>query len=369
MRQSILVFAFAIALAGFSQAQQDPKVELKDAATAAALAYEARDFAAASTHFRRATELADERLKTESQNQDLRDTRNAWAYNSACCSALVGNAEEALSTLHDLIDRGWLDWEDRLATDPDFESIRGADPRWRTMHEKARAALAAATYGFAEGVIIAPKSQDTRKVPGIVFLHGGGGNIETFRDAMTEVSARTGAVVIMVRGVVVHERGVFSYFQRDPKLDAARIEKWIAQAKAEIPALDENDLYLSGFSQGGGMTWVLGLQGERKYRGLIPIGGYVQLAVREKLMAQPDRPVAAYALIGAKEEPAIRDMNEKLCAPRGLADFATHLERIPEIGHSLPPELGERYVTAMEWIQKASPNTSTTPAVAGAKPR
>jgi len=346
----------ALALAGQAPSQTDPKLALREAANAAAIAYDARDFAAAKTQFHKATELADLRLKAESQNHDLRDARNDWHYNEACCAALLGEGEAAIGILHELLDRGWLDWGDRLALDPDFESIRGDSARWRAVHEKARAAVSAATAGFAEGVIIHPKKSDSEKVPGIVFLHGGGGNIESCRAAMAEVSERTGAAIIMVRGVIVQDRGVFSYYQREPQLDAARIEKWIALAKLEVPNLDEGELYLSGFSQGGGMAWVLGLQGERRYRGLIPIGGYVQLAVRDKIMAEPNRPVAAYVMIGAKDEPAIRDVNEKLCAPRGLANMTTHLERIPEIGHAFPPGIGARYATAMDWIRKVTPS-------------
>jgi predicted esterase len=367
MRKMILAFAMATALAGVTQSQADPKLELREAINGAALAYDARDFAAAKTHFHKATELADARLKTESQNGDLRDSRNDWQYNEACCAALLGEGEPAIAILHELLDSGWLDWADRLASDPDFETIRGDNTRWRAVHEKARAAVTAATSGFAEGVIIPPAKPDGAKIPGIVFLHGGGGNIESLRDAMAEVSTRTGAAIIMVRGVIVHERGAFSYYQRDPQLDAARIETWIAKAKAEIPNLDEDELYLSGFSQGGGMTWVLGLQGARHYRGLIPIGGYVQLAVREKVMEQPDRPITAYAFIGAKEEPAIRDVNEQLCAPRGIVNMTTHLERIPEIGHSFPPNAGAKFATAIEWIRKASADGSANGVAAKGK--
>ena len=64
----------------------------------------------------------------------------------------------------------------------------------------------------------------------------------------------------------------------------AEIEKFIAQEKARGIAAE--NIFLAGFSQGGGMAWVLAITGDRRWRGIIPIGGYVQVAVRDEVLGE-----------------------------------------------------------------------------------
>jgi hypothetical protein len=59
------------------------------------------------------------------------------AYSTACCWALSGDSEKALSRLQLSIDRGWTDWG-HLDADPDLASLR-ALPSFDAWRQAARA--------------------------------------------------------------------------------------------------------------------------------------------------------------------------------------------------------------------------------------
>ena len=240
-----------------------------------------------------------------------------------------------------------------LATDPDLASLRADRGRFQPLLDRGRGLLVSAAAGHVEGKILLPKRARSGSArAGIVALHGGGGSVEDWEHAWQPVADSTGAVVILVRGSVVQGPGAFSYDQRRPARDAARIEAWIAKARAMAPGLSDDELFLVGFSQGGGMAWVLGTEGERSWRGILPIGGYVQVAVRDAVSREPVHALAAYAFVGETDEAAIREVNAQLVARKGLVRFRGHVETMPG-GHGLPADFPAALARAMRWCRKA----------------
>ncbi|MCE9618947.1 MAG: hypothetical protein K8R92_03450 [Planctomycetes bacterium] len=351
MKASILFIATIAALANFAMAQQ-PAGALQAAGAAANEAYQAKDWTRAEADFREAARLEAEHLKQSPRDFDSADRRNNFEYNAACCAALAGHIDAAFGLLSGLLDRKWYDNNGSLENDPDLVALRKDDARFKKLQKRSQEIIDAATKGHAEGKIILPKSKSkSTSCPGIVALHGGGGNIEQWERLWQPVADRTGAVVILVRGSVIQDPGVFSYNQGVTLRDAAHIEEWIAKAKLQCPGLDENDLFLAGFSQGGGMAWVLGVEGTRSWRGIIPMGGYVQVALRQRVMAAPKHPLAAYAIVGEKDEDAIREVNQKLAARNNEPGLRVHLETLQGAGHGLPPDMAETMERAMKWFR------------------
>lgn len=344
-----VLLAMTCALACADQAGRRPA----DAAKEANAAVAAKDWPLAERAWREAAALATERLHAEPHDFDMALARDAFEYNAACAAALQGKSDAAFGLIGGLLDRGWLDNDDMLATDPDLASLRTDTTRFDPLLERDRHLLATASEGHVEGRILVPAKLSSSAAPScIVALHGGGGNIEGWADAWQEVANRQRVVVVLVRGSVVQGKGAFSYDQRRPARDAARIEEWLAKARAAVPMMSSDDIFLAGFSQGGGMAWVLGTEGERAWRGIIPIGGYVQVALRERVMHEPTTPLVAHAFVGTTDEPAIREVNAALVARTDLAKFRGHLETMPG-GHGLPADLPTAMARAMRWCRKA----------------
>ncbi len=87
-------------------------------------AYDAKDYAAAATHYLAAIEKGAAGATTP--------------YNLACCYALTARPDDAFRYLQLAIERGWRD-ADHLENDADFKSIH-ADPRWKDAVASCRAA-------------------------------------------------------------------------------------------------------------------------------------------------------------------------------------------------------------------------------------
>jgi hypothetical protein len=71
----------------------------------------------------------------------LRTFPHAWvAYNTACCWALDGNDDRALSALRRAVDYGWTDWA-QVDGDADLAAVRRspAFTTWRTAFPAAQA--------------------------------------------------------------------------------------------------------------------------------------------------------------------------------------------------------------------------------------
>jgi predicted esterase len=333
---------------------QEPVRTPGEAAKQAAEAAAAKDWPLAERAWREAAALATERLRGEPQDFDLAQARDTWEYDAACAAALQGHSDAAFALIAGLLDRGWLDNDDMLATDPDLASLRSHDARFEPMLERDRRLLTLACEGHDEGRILVPAKLTAGSAPScIVALHGGAGNIEGWAHAWQDVADHLGVVVVLVRGSVVLGKGEFTYDQRRPARDVARIEAWIARAREAVPMMSDSDIFLAGFSQGGGMAWLLGTEGERAWRGIIPIGGYVQVAARPRALREPAHPLAAHAFVGETDEAAIRDVNAQLVAREGLANFRGRLETMPG-GHGLPADLPTSIARAMAWCREAS---------------
>ena len=341
-----------ICVAPLSAAEEGRTV--RDIAAEGAAAVEAGDWAGCERSYREAAALAAGRVRAEPDNLDARAVLDTLEYDAACCASRQGRVDAALELLSGVLDRGWYDDDGMLASDADLGEAR-KDPRFAALLARSRALLDAAAVGHADGMIVWPRgaAKDDRKAArvrtAIVALHGGGGNVETFAPAWQAVATRTGAAVILVRGRRVQGVGQFSYDQRRPAKDAERIEQWIAKARERAPGVADDEVFLAGFSQGGGMAWVLGAEGPRAWRGIVPIGGYVQVAVRERVLAAPAQELAAFALVGLEEDPEIRELTARLVG-REAPRFRGHVEAIPG-GHGLPADLPERIARALAWCR------------------
>jgi predicted esterase len=346
---AILLSLFAT-FARADEPVDDPRVAIGRAVAAA----ERKDWAEAEVAYREAASITAIRMEKEPGNLDLVDARNTLEYDVACTAALQDHVDAAAAMISGLLDRGWFDNDDLLGTDTDLAALRKDAARFDALRERERRILADACEGHDEGRVLVPAKTDVVKAKsGIVVLHGGGGNIEGGAAAWQRVADRTGAVVVLVRGSVVQGKGEFSYNQRRPERDVARIETWIAKARERAPNLPDDELFLAGFSQGG-MAWVLGTEGPRAWRGIIPIGGYVQVALRERVKREPTHPLAAFALVGAEDEKAIREVNAQLIARTSLPRFRGILVTLPG-GHGLPSDLPARMTRALRWCRKAFP--------------
>lgn len=353
MRMKSLLFNAMVAAmfaSGVIHAQSTPPASptvIAAAMAEAQKAYDAASWKEARESFRKVAVM----LSEQPQNGDVAALRQTCIYNAACCAARDGDVETAFSDLEALLALPYYDTE-ALQADTDFTTLREKAPsRWTDYMSRMGAAVARAYAKNAEGRIIVPLSVVKEKpVYGIIALHGGGGNAEQMEGFWKPLAEELGMVVIIPAGTEIYSEGSFGWRQRDPTRDMARIDKWLSEAKQQVPSLDMEHLILMGYSQGGGQALLLGAHDKsHPWLGVIALSGYVQVAERGRLATPFQHPTNMYVIVGQNDEPAIRETATNL-AKLDDPKARIHVVENPGAGHELNENAGKLVVDGVKWL-------------------
>lgn len=218
-------------------------------------------------------------------------------YNLACCYGLIGNAELAAAWLEKAVDAGWTDME-HLRQDPDFEKVRNAEifvetidkleaEQKKTKRDPGKLVPVPA-YSMLPLYVKEPPAFDPEKTyPLVLGLHGYGDSAEKFVsiwDAreleINFVFAAPGAPYAFSTGKQVG----YSWSPRlDPETNPDAVQRAGDMAARYVLECIEhlkktyniNRVYLMGFSQGAGMTSLIGLKNPTLFAGIAPFGGWL----------------------------------------------------------------------------------------------
>jgi phospholipase/carboxylesterase len=271
---------------------------------------------------------AGERLaEVESGNAILR-------YNLACAYALGGRPEEALESLRRSADLGF----DHLSTfeaDGDLESLREL-PGFPAVAEAIRHNAYLARREFER---LAESAQVRTFLPGgkvpdapaplIVALHGLGGNADDFAVVYREAADDRDAILIVPEAVRPYPPG---YTWGDQEEAESLVLRAIEQARADYP-IDPDRIVLTGFSQGGYLTYSLALRHPELFAGAIPVGGSYHFPPAALPDGRNERP-RFYIMYGGRD--AALANNRRAARILREAGFAVKLRIYPEVGHSYP---------------------------------
>jgi phospholipase/carboxylesterase len=181
-------------------------------------------------------------------------------------------------------------------------------------------------------------------LPMIIALHGLGDSPQGFR-TLLETFDRP-ARIILPRALDVHDPG-WSWFPiraRDPDIDALaqgidRAADALAPAIAELtkqrPTIGKP--IVTGFSQGGMLSFALAVEHGELFAAALPIGGWLP----EPLWPASDNPSAAPILaFHGDADAAVRYEPTKLCVEqlRGLG-YQVELKTYVGVGHMISPDI------------------------------
>lgn len=217
-------------------------------------------------------------------------------YNLACCYGLLDRAELAAVYL----ERAWnagFDDIGHVMWDPDFESVR-AEPEFSSLVDSLRMLAAEEEdrtgeelYFSAEGPfrcrVQVPEGYDgSGPYPLVIGLHGLGDSPERFA-GLWEVVGEYDCILAVPQAptpYMVGDRIGYTWYVGDDE------GSWTASARqsrdyvlALLDRLEEeysvSDVYLFGYSQGGGMTYMAGLHAPERFSALAPFSGWLDLTV------------------------------------------------------------------------------------------
>lgn len=291
----------------------------------------------------------------------LRPGDPVLAYNLACVHARSGEKDQAVTWLKVAADRGFY-FTATLLRDEDLDPIHD-HPAFREALALIGKNNAAELEKFKRShsnptvITVLPSGLDKAgPAPLIVALHGRGATAANMVAVWRKVADEAGAILIAPQAVKdlgggydwgVVEQGEWLV------LDA------IARAKAKHK-IDDKKIVLTGFSQGGAMTYLIGLRHPELFAGLIPMAGYYEHRIApipgqaDAAMNGGDRTEGVrrlpriYIMYGELDE----DVENNREAARQLeAIGAPHVLKIhPGVGHTFPPNTQKELTAAVRFV-------------------
>jgi phospholipase/carboxylesterase len=122
---------------------------------------------------------------------------------------------------------------------------------------------------------------------------------------------------------------------------------------AEAYAIDRSRIYLTGLSDGGIFTYIMGLERHEVFAGLAPVAGALHMAADPMLRTGTGRELPIFVIHGVHDfifpVAYTRQTNELL----GSLKYNVKYEELPDWGHALTYSINERLV--MPWFASLPP--------------
>jgi phospholipase/carboxylesterase len=120
-------------------------------------------------------------------------------------------------------------------------------------------------------------------------------------------------------------------------------------------SIDRSRIYLTGLSDGGIFTYIMGLERHEVFTGLAPVAGALHMAVDPMLRTGTGRELPIFVIHGVHDfifpVSFTRQTNELLKS----LQYNVKYEELPDWGHAFPYSINERLV--MPWFEGLPPRT------------
>jgi phospholipase/carboxylesterase len=192
-----------------------------------------------------------------------------------------------------------------------------------------------------------PESYEAdRQWPVIICLHGGYGEGYEYIWTWLRPARSRGYILLSPKSLDV------TWTMTPNSIDTRSILKMLDEVAAEY-SIDHSRLFLTGLSDGGIMTYLLGIERHDIFTGIAPVAGALHPMVDPLLRAKTGREVPIFVVHGVHDfifpVTFTRQTNELL---KSLG-YNLKYEELPDWGHSLTYSINERLV--MPWFESLPP--------------
>ncbi len=268
-------------------------------------------------------------------------------YNYACCCALNGDKQEALSALKKSIEYGWDDpaW---IARDEDLQSLHG-DAQLEQLQAEATKVRDEDVF-----VYVPDSVQRDKPAPLLVALHGGGDNPREFAAYWKDVAAERGVVVAAPRGPLRVAQGGYSWqLLSNPRLldDAAAeqaVDRAIARAH-QACKIDEKKIILGGFDQGGELAVKLVEKHPDRFAGAVTVASTYRPELGGDWKAAAAQSVRLFLICGKLDgvaEPRNVDLKNELES----VGIKVKLNDLEATGHEIPGDYANLLRAGLQFV-------------------
>jgi len=299
-------------------------------------------------------------------------------YNLACCYGLVGDEERAVAFLEAAWERDFSDLE-HIRKDPDFKKVRKAEAfkelvakfeeETKEEEEAGIESLSFRTQTIQLASLIYPADYDsTRSYPLLVFLHGRGGTAENSMHLFTdveeeeqseEIAAKLSSYFICVPdapypldiGAEIGHSWVLEAapdgktrqfsFERSADLVMDMLDELIAQYP-----IDTTRVYLYGFSQGAGLTYMAGLAHPDRFAAIASFGGWLDDKLTDEVLAQA-KDLQVLIVHGTEDKVVPYEAGKNAYKRLEKHGYEVTFEEF-EGGHFIHPD---KFLAMLEWME------------------
>ncbi len=260
---------------------------------------------------------------------ELDTTYAALAYNIACCYSLLNIKDSAIIWLKKAVNLGLYMIEEA----PELNNIKNT-PEYKALLSKAKMLLEEAKKKEWKPLVFPPKNYDpSRKYPLFIALHGYGGSPKNFTRRLHKFLTEKGYVFMAPYGTEVY--GLKSFGWGDVKKCEEKILKEIEEIRKKY-SIDEENIILLGYSQGGSRAFSIGLRYPEIFKGLIIAAGYFKEEdVKDYLENLKGKNLKVYIMVGEKDE-KVKESNIKAKEILKKYGVKVHLEIYKGVGHAFP---------------------------------
>ena len=181
-----------------------------------------------------------------------------------------------------------------------------------------------------------------RSWPALVTLHGYGSGAEPFHALWKQVTSSTGYVLVSPQGEEPTAEGIGWAWGTSAEETVRRS----IDAAAGAVHIDRDRIYLTGYSQGGWLTYDLAIKHPWVFRGIAPLGAGRNLPDTSSLDAL--RGIRVY--IGHGDLEAGLEDVRSLAAMLRSQGCEVLLREYPGVGHGLPEPISAELVRILEFL-------------------
>jgi predicted esterase len=145
-----------------------------------------------------------------------------------------------------------------------------------------------------------------------------------------------------------------------PSRDTRSVVRMFNEVTSEY-AIDRSHVYLSGLSDGGIFTYILGLEQSQLFRGLSPVAGALHMVVDPMLRAGRGKDTPLLVVHGVHDFIFPVTFTRQTCELLKNIGYNVTYEELPDWGHAYPYSINERMVLPwFESLPAKAPAASTS---------
>jgi phospholipase/carboxylesterase len=189
-----------------------------------------------------------------------------------------------------------------------------------------------------------------RKWPLVICLHGGYGQGSEYIWTWLRAARTKGYILLSPKSLAE----TWTMTMGSP--DTRSIMQMLSEV-GETYSIDHSRVLLTGLSDGGIFTYIMGLERHEIFAGLAPVAGALHMAADPMLRTGTGRELPIFVIHGVHDfifpVSFTRQTNELLTS----LDYNVKYEELPDWGHAFPYSINERLV--MPWFENLGPRAES----------